>query len=127
MRLFCCYLSLVVALAAVSPSSAASHLVSPTELHAALVSQSDQRQANLAEIKILLNDETVRGQLGGIADLRKVEASIANLDDETLRDLGDQARRVNGDVAAGANTTVVILIVAALIVGSVLLNLIPRD
>jgi len=51
-------------------------------LHAALIRQSNEREANLAEIRILLSDETVREQLDGIANLGKIEAPIANLDDE---------------------------------------------
>lgn len=127
MKRLCCNPSLVLALGLVSQSFAAGHLVPATEFHAALTSQSNQRDANLAEIRTLLSDEAVRERLSGIARLDKIEASIANLDDETLRELGDQARKLNGDVTAGANQTVVILIVAAIIVGSVLLNLIPSE
>ena len=53
------------------------------------------------------------------ASLDRIAASTANLDDETPRELGDQARQLNGDVTAGANKTVVILIIAAIIVGAV--------
>ncbi|MDA0205637.1 MAG: hypothetical protein O3A53_14185 [Acidobacteria bacterium] len=47
--------------------------------------------------------------------------------DETLRELGDQARQLNGDVSGTGRTEIAIILVVAIIVGSVLLNLIPRE
>lgn len=79
MKILCCYLSLILALGSASQSAASDHLVPPTEFRAALISQSDEREANLAEIRTLLSDEAVREQLEGIANLGKIEASIANL------------------------------------------------
>ena len=130
MKILCCCLSLLLGLGSVSQSfsaQSANHVVSTAELHTTLIQQSEERKQNLAEIRTLLHDESVRNQLRGIANLDKVESSLANLDDETLRELGVRARQVHRDVTAGANKTVVILIVATLIVASVVLNLIPRD
>jgi hypothetical protein len=127
MRILSCYLSLLLALSSVSPSYAASHLVPAAELRAALSRQSEEREADLAEIRSLLNDEAVRDQFGSIANLNKIEASIANLDDETLRDFANQSRRVNADVSAAGKAKIAIILVVAIIVGSILLNLIPRE
>lgn len=130
MKLLCCYLSVVLALGSFSRSFGAQstkHMVSAIELRQTLVTQSAQREGDVAEIRTLLDDETVRDQLRGVANLDEIKASIANLDDETLRELGDRARTANRQVSAGGNTKLAVCLVVAIIVGSILLNLIPRD
>ena len=97
------------------------------DFRSALVAKADRRQQDLAAVGVVLNHEAVRDEFAGFADLEKVEAAITNLDDETLRELGDKARQVSGDVAAEGKTTVAIILVVALIIVSIVVNLLPKE
>lgn len=122
MKGLCVFLSLVLGIGSMPNGAAAqhsTHLVSEAELKQALSALPVERERNLAEIRALLANEKVRSQVGAFADLAQIEEAVANLDDETLRDLGERSRRANQNLSAAASRTTWITVGVAAAVGVV--------
>jgi hypothetical protein len=92
------------------------HLVSPEELRQGLMNQSAQRMVNIQAVRTLLHQELVQQQVGRLVDLEKIELALATLDDDTLKQLANESRRVNDQLQAGMATWgwVLIALIAAI-------------
>jgi hypothetical protein len=87
------------------------HLLKVDELKAVLVEHSSQRQVNILEVQSMLRHEIVQEQVGELVDLRRIEAGIESLDDETLAQLAEQSREIKGQLGAGISSWVYIIAV----------------
>jgi hypothetical protein len=91
------------------------HLVSPTELHDTLTKSTEIRHKNLEKVQQFFSSEQVRKTLSSTKiDLKKVENTVHQLNDEELARLAAQAEKVQADVAAGAldNQEITYIIIA---------------
>jgi hypothetical protein len=100
------------------------HIVPREEFHTALVEQSEQRLANIHEVRKLLHHELVQKRIGNLVDLDKIEVAVATLDNETLEQLARQSREANDQIQAGVSTwvIVVLIIVAAVVIAAIAIN-----
>jgi hypothetical protein len=97
----------------------ASHVVSDQEIRAQLSASANDRASKIATIEKLLRHESVQAQIGGMADLTKIEQALPALDDETLDQLAAESQRINDELEGGeicAATIALIVLIAAVIV-----------
>jgi len=79
------------------------HLVTPADLHSAIIKTAEARQNNLAKLQNFLSSVPAREALKtSKIDLAKVEKAIPHLNDEELARLASQAEKIQSDLAAGA-------------------------
>ncbi|GAB4110930.1 MAG: hypothetical protein Kow001_12010 [Acidobacteriota bacterium] len=102
------------------------HVVSDSELRDALSRRAEVIEADRAEIRALLRSELVVSHLSGAFDLTRVEAALACLDDETLREVAARSRLVNNQLRGGIPQWVTSLIVLYIIVAILLMILLSR-
>jgi hypothetical protein len=80
------------------------HVVPVDELRQALSSKAKDRALNIEEVTAFLHHESVRNYVGEVANLEKLEAALATLDDATPSDLAAQSAKANDELEAGLGT-----------------------
>ena len=87
---------------ATSTLSAATHVVSPTELTQAAAASSASRQQNQETLSRFLSSEQARASFEKVGmDPARVAGAVAQLNDEELAKLAARADQVQADFAAG--------------------------
>ena len=102
-----------------SQTGIASHIVSDQEVRAQLSGAATERAAKIHTIQKLLRHEMVQKQVGGMADLAKIEQALPALDEDTLDRLAEESQRLNDELEGGeicAATIALIVLIAAVIV-----------
>lgn len=116
-------LALVAGLGSV-PARAADHLVSREDVAERLQAAREERAADLAAVQEVLATPAASGVAARVgADLDRVRASVASLNDAELGDLAQRARALQGDPAAGIDKDIHDLLVLFLIIAIVILVL----
>ncbi len=98
------------------------HVLSPSELHEAMLAASRARENNLAGVhKFFTSQPAANALRNARIDPVKIEQAVTLLDDEELARLAARTARVQEDLAAGALTNqqltyIVIALVTAVII-----------
>ena len=111
----------VISIQILSANTLQGHVVSIQEVQKKVDSQYTQRMNNIQEIQKLLRHSEVQKHLGGLYDLKKIEAAVSNLDDATLEDLASRSRFANDQLQAGMGTVGIAILVAVIVVGAILI------
>ena len=99
------------------------HLIPEAELQLQLATAEFQRQGNILEVERILDREEAQQLLAKVGMTPgEVREAIPQLDDETLANLADQSRQVNGDVAGGFVGGIIILLILALVLAVILVR-----
>jgi hypothetical protein len=98
-------LTLVVSLVIPQVVAAQAPVVSPSEMHQAIVAAAQTRQKNLEDVRSFFSSEPARAALRtSKVEYQKVDKAIATLAPEELARLAARTHQVQQDFAAGALT-----------------------
>jgi hypothetical protein len=90
--------------APISPA-AQDHVVSLADLHQAVNSAAQQRQANISQVKNFFSSKPVEKTLKSAhLDAVQIQKAIPTLSDQELAQLSSQTKKVQSDFAAGSLT-----------------------
>jgi len=105
MRVRFCVLLLILSTVTPQLIAGQAQLVSPSDLHQAVVTAAQARQKNLDDVRSFFSSESVRATLKtGKVDYKKVDHAIATLSPEELARLAARTNQIQKDFAAGALT-----------------------
>jgi len=105
MRVRFCVLLLILSIVTPQLIAGQAQLVSPSDLHQAVVTAAQARQKNLDDVRSFFSSESVRATLKtGKVDYKKVDRAIATLSPEELARLAARTNQIQKDFAAGALT-----------------------
>ena len=105
MRVRSCVLLLILSVVTPQLIAGQAQLVSPSDLHQAVVTAAQARQKNLDDVRSFFSSESVRATLKtGKVDNKKVDHAIATLSPEELARLAARTNQIQKDFAAGALT-----------------------
>ena len=102
-------LAVVLAVLVMAPAAGAqSHVISKSALDQAVQERVSRDQADREAIRTLLQREDVRAIAGkaGVS-LEKAMTAVSTLNGDVLRQLADQSRQVENQLAGGASTIVI--------------------
>jgi hypothetical protein len=91
-------------------------LVSRAELRSALRSAAERREANLKQIRHVLEDADVARAGGRLADVTRVSRSLTALDDRTLERLSIQSSQISEQLRAEGPGKVLLIVVLVLVI-----------
>jgi hypothetical protein len=79
------------------------HVLSPQDLHKAVLDSAALRDSNLGKVEKLLSSAEDTLEKAGV-DYRRVQTAVSFLDDEEVSQLAARAEKAQADFAAGALT-----------------------